>query len=274
MTGLTAARPPYRYVVVATDGSQLSGTALLGGSMLAARFSGELHVFHASSGPGTEASVVAQAAELLQSRQYKLVVRGLVPGASSPARMIAEYANEVGEQAIVVVGTHGRGGVGASLLGSTAVDLLARANQTTLAYGPGAEPPMDIERVVVCVDGSQFSEASVPEGARWASALDVPLLLIQVVPADLPPYVTTFESTYVHNLAKGLEGLEKDVQWDVLHSTTPARSILELYGNDAATMLVMATHGLIGLKRVLLGAISSEVVKEAWGPVVLVRPPN
>jgi nucleotide-binding universal stress UspA family protein len=58
----------------------------------------------------------------------------------------------------------------------------------------------------------------------------------------------------------------------VLHSTSPARSILDLYGNDGATMLIMATHGLVGLRRVLVGSISSDVVKEAWGPVVMVRP--
>jgi nucleotide-binding universal stress UspA family protein len=261
-------------VVVATDGSPLSGTALLGGSILAARTSAELHVFHASSGPGGERLAVSQAVELLRGQPYKLEIRDLVNGTGSPARMIADYANQLGDEAIVAVGTRGRGGVGVSVLGSTAVDLLARTNQTTLAYGPGAGHPLDIERVVVCVDGSQFSEASVPEGARWATTLDVPLWVIQVVPAYLSSYVRTFESTYVRNLAKDLEGLHTAVQWDVLHSTSPARSILDLHGNDAATMLIMATHGLVGLRRVLVGSISTEVVKDAWGPVVMVRPPD
>lgn len=271
MTGLVDAKPPYRHVIVGTDGSQLSGTALLGGSLLAAKTSAELHVFHAASGPGGEVSAIAQAADLLRDRPYKLVVRDLVTPAS---RMIAEYTMEVGEQSIVVIGTHGRGGVGVSLLGSTAVDLVAGANQPILAYGPGAGHPMDIERVVACVDGSQFSELGVAEGVRWATALNVPLWLIQVLPPDLPPYVTAFESTYVHNLAKALHGLDTKVEWDVLHSMTPSRSILEWHGNDAATMLVMATHGRVGLQRVLLGSVSSQVIKETWGPVVLIRPPE
>lgn len=269
MTGSVEVKPPYRHVIVATDGSQLSGTALLGGSLLAAKTSAELHVFHAASGHDSEAAAMAQAAEVLAGRPYKLVVRDLITSASW---MIAEYAREVGEQAIVVIGTHGRGGVGTSLLGSTAIDLVARASQKILAYGPGAGHPMDIERVVACVDGTEFSELSVTEGMRWATALDVPLWLIQVVPPDLPPYVTAFESTYVHNLAKELQGLRGEVEWEVLHALTPARSIVEWHGNDAATMLVMATHGRVGLQRVLLGSVSSQVVKEAWGPVALVRP--
>lgn len=272
MTGSLTAPDPYPHVVVATDGSTLAGTALIGGSILAARTSAELHVFHASSDPRSEQFAVSQAAELLQGQRYKMEIRDLGSGASSPSTMIAEYATQLGDESIVAVGTHGRGGIGASVLGSTAVDLLARRKQTTLAYGPGARHPVDIERVVVCVDGSQFSEASVPEGARWASALDVPTWVIQVVPAYISSYVRTFESTYVRNLAKDLGFLQKEVQWDVLHSTSPARSILDLYGNDGATMLIMATHGLVGLRRVLVGSISSEVVKQAWGPVVMVRP--
>ena len=269
MTGSVRAPLPYAHVVVATDGSPLSGTALLGGSMLAARTSAELHVFHASTGRRSEETVLAQVAHVLQGQPHKLEIRDLI---TSPSAMIADYATQLGGELIVSVGTRGRGAVGASVLGSTAVDLLARTNQATLAYGPGAAHPLEIQRIVVCVDGSQFSEASVPEGARWAAALDVPIWVIQVVPAYLSSYVRAFESTYVRNIAKDLEGLRMGVEWDVLHSTSPARSILDLFGNDAATMLVMATHGLVGLRRVLVGSISTEVVKEAWGPVVMIRP--
>jgi nucleotide-binding universal stress UspA family protein len=269
MIGSITAPPPYPHVVVATDGSRLSESALVGGSNLAARTSADLHVFHASWGPRSEESVVAQVDRVLQGQQCKLEIRDAV---ASPSTMIADYATQLGGESIVAVGTHGRGSVGVSVLGSTAVDLLARTNQATLAYGPGAEHPLDIQRVVACVDGSQFSEASVPEGARWASALDVPLWVIQVVPAYLSSFVRAFESNYVRNLAGELEGLRNEVQWDVLHSTSPAQSILELYGNDPSTMVIMATHGLVGLRRVLVGSISTEVVKEAWGPVVMVRP--
>ena len=269
MSSSAGVKPSYRHVIAAIDGSQPSGTALSGASLLAARTSAQLHVFHAASGPDSEASAMAQAEEVLQGRPYKLVVRDSVTSASW---MIAEYAKEIGEQAIVAIGTRGRGGVGSSLLGSTATDLVARANQTILAYGPGAGSPMDIERVVACVDGTEFSELSVAEGLRWSTALDVPLWLIQVVRPDLPPDMTVFESTYVHNLARDLRGLSTKVEWEVLHSTTPAQSIVELHGNDAATMLVLATHGRVGLDRVLLGSVSSQVVREAWGPVALVRP--
>jgi nucleotide-binding universal stress UspA family protein len=273
MTGLPI-KSPYRSLIVATDGSRLSRSALAGGALLASQSKAELHVFHAATSLDVEQSVLDQAAEVLGNQQHKMVVRDLEPGFTA-AGMIAEFARELGEETVVAVGTHGRGGVGLSLLGSTAVDLLARASQPTVAYGPETTaPPIAIARVVACVDGSEFSELSVSEAARWANALAVPLWLIQVVPPYLPAYVGVFETTYVHNLAKDLIELGTKVEWDVLHSTSPAESILDMYGNDPATMLVMATHGRTGLQRLRSGSVATEVVKGSWGPVVLICPPQ
>ena len=270
MTGLPT-KPPYSYLVVATDGSPLSLSALAGGSLLASQSQAELCVFHAATSLDVEQCVLNQAAQVLENRPHKMVVRDLEPD-STPAKMIAEFVRELGDETIVAVGTHGRGGIGLSLLGSTAVDLLARASQPTIAYGPEAGAPIPIARVVACVDGSAFSEISVSEAARWAHTLAIPLWIIQVVPPYRPAYAGVFETAYVHNLAKDLVGLETKVEWDVLHSTSPAQSILEMFGNDAATMLVMATHGRTGFERLRLGSVATEVVRGAWGPVVLIRP--
>jgi nucleotide-binding universal stress UspA family protein len=142
-----------------------------------------------------------------------------------------------------------------------------------VVYGPHAVPPTEIERVVACVDGSEFSELCVEEAALWCVALRVPLWIVQVVPPDLPSYVTVFENTYVHNLSKELEGLgSQAIEWEVLHSVSPAKAILESFGVDSATMLVMATHGRVGFKRVIMGSVASEVVRGARGPVALIRP--
>jgi nucleotide-binding universal stress UspA family protein len=272
MTELSV-KPPYRSVIVATDGSHLSRSAVAGGALLALQTRAELQVFHVATTLDVEQAVQAQVAEVLGNLPYKMVVRDVDVG-STPAEMIGQFASEFGEEAIVAVGTHGRGGIGLSLLGSTAMDLLTRRGRPTVAYGPGTSAPIEVARVVACVDGSDFSELSLSEAARWATALAVPLWLIQVVPPDLPADVRAYETTYVHNLAKELGGVGQRIEWDVLHSTSPAESILGMYGNDSATMLVMATHGRTGLQRMLLGSVATEVVRGAWGPVVMVCPPQ
>lgn len=263
-------KPPFRQVVVATDGSDLAAVAIKGASLLASRIGAALHVFHASWDPPTEELVEEQVAELLEPGTYQLAIREVPPG-GTPAVAIAAYAATLGA-AVIVVGTHGRGGVGTTLLGSTAVRLVGQPDQPLLAYGPGAAPPTEISRVVACVDGSEFSELSLKEGARWARALGTTLWIIQVVPPGLPQYVTPYESSYVHNLSKELNGSGIKIEWEVLHSLTPARSILNAFGEDPSNMVVMATHGRRGLQRLLLGSVATEVVREAWGPVALIGP--
>jgi len=220
-----------------------------------------------------EAAASRQVVELLDELPYKLEVRNLMAGTPTPpSELLDEFANEVGDS-LVVVGSRGRSGIGAALFGSTTAELVSRPGRTTLVYGPAAEPPTEISLVVACVDASEFSELSVDEGARWSIALGVPLWIVQVVPPDLPAYVTAFESTYVHNLSRELIGQGGSaVEWEVLHSVSPPRAILESFGIDPATMLVMATHGRVGFKRVLMGSVAAEVVRAARGPIALTRP--
>lgn len=267
------ARTPYARLIAATDGSKLGGMAIVGAAQLARRTKADLYVFHAAGEIQGEAAVTRQVGELLEGVPHRLEIRNLIAGTPmSPARLVDEFADQLGNS-LVVVGTHGRSGISAALLGSTTAELISRPGKATVVYGPHAVPPTEIDRVVACVDGSEFSELSVSEGALWSVALGVPLLIVQVVPPDLPSYVTVFENTYVQNLSRELQGVGSvAIEGEVLHSTSPAEAILDSFGEDPATMLVMATHGRVGFKRVTMGSVASEVVRGARGPTAVIRP--
>jgi nucleotide-binding universal stress UspA family protein len=271
MTDAIEIHPPYRTIIATTDGSELSALGLRGGARLATQTGAALHVLHAVSSSGGETQVRALVKQVLREAEYQLVLEEVADPAT-PASTAANYAAGAGN-AIICLGTHGRGGVGSAVLGSTALELVSQHRRSVIAFGPEAAPPMPIVRVVACVDGSEFSELSLGEGVRWAAALGVPLWLVQVVPSGLPDYVSAFEHTYVHNLAKSLAGSHLKLEWEVLHSSSPARALLEMFGEDAATLLVMATHGRRGVQKILLGSVATEVVKSSWGPVALIAPP-
>ena len=272
MTDMIEVQPPYRAIIATTDGSDLSTLGLRGGARLASQTGAELHVLHALTSRGGETQVRSLVEEVLAGGEYQLVFEEL-SGSNSPAAAAAAYAAELGS-ATICLGTHGRGGVGSTVLGSTALELVSHHRRGVVAFGPAAAPPMPVVRVVACVDGSEFSELALGEGVRWAAALGVPLWLVQVVPSGLPEYVGAFEHTYVHNLAKSLAGSHLELEWEVLHSSSPSKALLKMFGEDAAALLVMATHARRGMQKILIGSVATEVVKNSWGPVALVAPPG
>ena len=265
-------RTPYARMVAATDGSELGRIALTGARQLAERTGAELHVIHVAGDMAGHAAATRQVNEVLGNYPHIFTIKNLIAGtAMTPSKVIAEFADRLGD-AVVVVGTRGRGGIGEALLGSTTAELVSRPGRTTIVYGPRAEPEPEIAKVAACVDGTAFSESSVDEGARWAAALKVTLRIVQVVPPDLGSYVAAFESAYIDNLSKGLEELGSGVEAEVLHSLSPADAIAQSDGSDPACFLVLATHGRSGLTRVTMGSVSSEVVRFARGPVALIHP--
>ena len=128
----------FKKVLVATDFSQPSASALNYGRELARRFEATLHVLHVSDSvylhyvgdayPGVlpelqseiEDAARAQLDGLLTAEDRTgLHVKPVMLNGMSPSRVIVDYSRE---QAIdlIVMGTHGRGAMGHLLMGSVA----------------------------------------------------------------------------------------------------------------------------------------------------------
>jgi nucleotide-binding universal stress UspA family protein len=59
------------------------------------------------------------------------------------------------------------------------------------------------------------------------------------------------------------------VQYEVLHSSHPARIITEYASDNTASVIAMATHGAGGLRRFALGSTTMSVVHHAPCPVLV-----
>lgn len=77
------------------------------------------------------------------------------------------------------------------------------------------------------------------------------------------------ESAYVRRLARHIG---RDAQWEVLHGSDPAASILDFAHPDG--VVVMSTHGRTGLARLFAGSVAAEIVAGSARPVVVLRPPD
>lgn len=128
-----------RNVLVATDFSEPSATALTYGRAMARSFGARLHVLHvfeplwmagadvagggialASVIDGLEESARKQLdATVTEQDRRELGAAGVVLTSESPAREIARYAHETNAD-LIVIGTHGRSGLSRMLVGSVA----------------------------------------------------------------------------------------------------------------------------------------------------------
>lgn len=211
----------------------------------------------------------------------------------------AEEIITSGEDAdLIVMSTHGRGAAGRLVFGSTA-DRVARHGKTpTLLIRRGADAHLPVVpgRVVVPLDGSELAEQALPEAEKLARALAVPLHLVRAVGADevLVTARTTqtnagsgvpssdqhdaYEqarlqterdaASYLETKAGGPRDAGLSTEVEVLKGT-PAFVLLWLI--EADDVVVMTTHGRGGYRRWMIGSVAEKLVREAAGPVLLVR---
>lgn len=140
-----------------------------------------------------------------------------------------------------------------------------------------------MQKLLVPVDLSPFSEKSVRYAADLARMTGGSLTLLTVI-NDILPYYEFFPVEYpsadyfeamkerarseLRSLAeKHGENIPCDLQVKRGH---PAAAILETAAGGY-DLIVMATHGHSGLEHALLGSITEKVLRKAHCPVLVVR---
>jgi nucleotide-binding universal stress UspA family protein len=141
-------------------------------------------------------------------------------------------------------------------------------------------------KILLPLDGSRLSEQSLPYGMTLGQRLPAELVLLSAVsiPSDVQealekaglkpePLFEELEiraDEYLRALAQLLSKAELSVNHVVLRSRA-ADAIVEYAGQMAIQLIVMASHGLGGLKRWTHGSIAEKVLQSAPVPVLLVR---
>lgn len=191
------------------------------------------------------------------------------------------------EVAMVVMATHGRGGVERWYLGSVADKVMRLVERPILLVTParaGEERgAVRLARIAVPLDGSPLAEAALPAAADLAAATGAAVTLVRVQPwlvaATMPyPYVpemgeleTQIEEADRAYLATARARLRPGIAVDlVLLRGTPSGELLAFFETNRPDLVVMTTHGRGGLKRLVLGSTADRLVR-AGLPVLLLR---
>ncbi len=213
-----------------------------------------------------------------------------------PAYRLCEYATER-NAALLIVTTHGRGGVSRAWLGSVTDTVLREISIPLLVVRPPegtsdsttatqftAQP---IRKVLVALDGTSVGNAVVdPLHALFGDTIEY--LVFGAVP-PLHPMWRAIASQEEHD--RDLMAQQAKVAWYLrataseladrgmqvsrcaLVDIDPARAIRNCAATNGVDFVAMATHarGLVG--RVMLGSIADKVLRTADTPVLLCRTP-
>jgi nucleotide-binding universal stress UspA family protein len=206
-----------------------------------------------------------------------------------PASDIVDWASATGADAIVMA-THGRTGLGRALMGSVADRVLRASRVPVLLPHPGVHQIRRLKTMVVPVDGSPGAAFALTAAAPLARATEAKLALVRAsVPMPLWIYDPTLgldtgpfidrswdeqeretAEAYAQSIAARLRRVGLDAHgWGV--SGLPGPAIVSFARSMDADLIVMSTHGRLGVARSVLGSVADEVVRHSGLPVLLLR---
>jgi nucleotide-binding universal stress UspA family protein len=202
---------------------------------------------------------------------------------SSPARGLHELAEQL-DVDLVVLGSAEHGKAGQIMAGSVAMSLLhgSPCSVAVAPHGYAAKAPDTIAEVAVGYDGSDEARIALAEAIDLARATDAPLKVVAV--AEPSPVVigkgagsTTGRSELnkaIHEMMRerldeALSSPPGDVRVEgTLVDGTPAESLAQIAREDGG-VLVVGSRAYGPLRRVLLGSVSTELVRTAPCPVIV-----
>ena len=203
-------------------------------------------------------------------------------------RAVDAVAAHADGAALVVMTTHGRGGLSRAWLGSVTDGLVRRLECPMLVVRPPEHPTpfAPFHRVLIPVDGSGTAE-QVIEDAVWLAGHGAEYVLLSVVTPvtallgvlagrTTGPEVETesmdVAAKYLHALAQRVRPSVEHLRIEVLLDASPWAAILDFADKEQCDLIAMATRGRSGLGRLALGSVADKVLRSATLPVLLRGP--
>jgi nucleotide-binding universal stress UspA family protein len=202
------------------------------------------------------------------------------------ADVILQYA-DAEDIDLIVMGTHGRRGLDYLFLGSVAREVVREASCPvyTIRESETAKFPSEIDTILSPVDFSDHSGTAVSIAREAAKLYNAKLQLLHVIEENIHPAFYDAGQEAVWRLKADIAGQSQSVMKRIFtESPGPdvktefkvvsghiVHEILEYTKNNGIDLIVIATHGLSGLKHFLLGSVAEKVIHRARCPVLTVK---
>lgn len=192
----------------------------------------------------------------------------------NPAERILATA-ELRGNSIIVLASHGRSGLGKSILGSVASRVVQGASTPVFVVrarkeGADVEQPAEIQSVLVPVDGSDFSQAAIQHVQDVFGTSTLNLHLLYAID-DMIFAEFAHAEQYLEWLAEQISASGSNVTWEVRQGDADDE-INRIASERDVDLIAMTTHGRSGIDRFVIGSVAERVLNKADKPLMMVRP--
>jgi len=292
--------------LVPLDGSHLAESVLPVVQQVAGRFHAQVTLLHiVEEHPPTvihgepHLTGVAQAQAYLEEIATRLRSSGIVveihvhqEKEDNVARSIVQHSQEMNVD-LVIMCTHGHGGLRELLFGSKAQHALQQGTQSILLLFPredGSAYPFKLQRILVPLDGTAAHEPALPiaitiartfgavlhlvlviptlstlSGDRAASGLLLPTTMRALLDLSQQDAADYLQQAVVRCLAEGVVAHAELLRGDIVPE------VLGLAERLNVDLIVLASHGRTGLDALLTGSVASRIAGRRIRPLLLVR---
>jgi nucleotide-binding universal stress UspA family protein len=213
------------------------------------------------------------------------------------ARSIVEHSGEL-QPDLIVMCSHGSGGLRDRLFGSIAQQIIAAVRNTSQRFTPvllvrpgkkAPAQPFKLEKILLPLDGKPEHEQGVPVAAGLAQACGAALHLAMVVPtlgalrgehaassrllpgstAAMLELAESGGQAYLQNLLPGLQAHGLVVTGEVARGD-PASTVAQIAERIEAGLIVLGTHGKAGTDAFWSGSFAARIADKTFIPLLLV----
>ncbi len=222
--------------------------------------------------------------ETYETDKVKIVTA--VKRAVSEAPEILEYAEEK-DIDLIVMGTHGRRGLGHLFLGSVAEEVVRLSNVPvfTIKETEKPKPIKNWEKILVPIDFSEHSQTALAHAKSIAESYEAGLQLLHVIEEPVHPALSLGGKSSIFDIIpdlrtdckKRIEQMIKETKGPNVKSEifiiegTASSDIIRFASETNSDLIVIATHGLTGIEHLLIGSVTEKVVRMAGCPVFTVK---
>ena len=293
-------------ILVPTDFSEAAKAALDQALFLTAKYGAELMILHArlmfeddpSELPDKLTSIKKEELDIehaLMERLKKRTIRHshlnikheIIRGYSAPSAILGYINNH--DFDLVVIGTHGRTGLEHILIGSVTEKVVRYARCPVLTVHSQEYVKEEFNKILVPFDFSDHSILALRTAAEMIDGQKGEIHLLYAVEQEVHP------ALYAWGMKSALEAIPDLVEKVELRMDENIAAISELKGKKMVKVVregkphkeisayaddikpdivVIGTHGLVGLERLLLGSTTERVIRSIKQPVLTVKLEN